>query len=95
MDEEKRVGVTVWDSWDKVSWAMESFFGQGSAFLWDDGWSRKPAYYTVAQVSKSAAANGTRGGMSMGPNSSSHCVSAIVASTCRELQALKKRTCID
>ncbi|KAH7382268.1 glycoside hydrolase superfamily [Pyrenochaeta sp. MPI-SDFR-AT-0127] len=62
IDEKKCVGVTVWDFWDPVSWVPETFPGQGNACLWDDNLNRKPAYYAVADVLRSAAANGTRRG---------------------------------
>lgn len=47
---------------DPVSWVPETFPGQGNACLWDENLNRKPAYYAVADVLRSAAENGTRRG---------------------------------
>ena len=55
VDEERCVGVTVWDFWDPVSWVPSTFPGQGNATLYNSDFSRKPAYYAVADVLKAAA----------------------------------------
>ncbi|KAL6709412.1 hypothetical protein ACN47E_001819 [Coniothyrium glycines] len=59
VDEERCVGVTVWDFWDPVSWVPETFAGQGNACLWDEGLRRKKAYFAVQNV-LAAAGNRTR-----------------------------------
>lgn len=43
-------GVTVWDFEDKYSWIPETFEGQGEADLYNSDYSRKPAYYAVAEA---------------------------------------------
>lgn len=55
VDEEKCVGVTVWDFWDPVSWVPETFPGNGNACLWDENLQRKPAYFAVQDVLVKAA----------------------------------------
>ncbi|KAF3036331.1 hypothetical protein E8E12_006537 [Didymella heteroderae] len=55
VDEKRCVGVTVWDFWDPVSWVPSTFPGQGDADLYDANFTRKPAYYAVADVLKAAA----------------------------------------
>ena len=55
VDEELCVGVTVWDFWDPVSWVPSTFPGQGNATLYNSDFSRKSAYYAVADVLKAAA----------------------------------------
>ncbi|KAF1360816.1 hypothetical protein EJ07DRAFT_164949 [Lizonia empirigonia] len=55
VDEERCVGVTVWDFWDPVSWVPSSFPGQGDATLYNADFSRKPAYFAVAEVLRGAA----------------------------------------
>jgi endo-1,4-beta-xylanase len=61
VDDEKCVGVTVWDFWDPVSWVPETFPGQGDATLYRQNFERKPAYFAVSDVLRAAARNGTRG----------------------------------
>jgi endo-1,4-beta-xylanase len=55
VDEKRCVGVTVWDFWDPVSWVPETFPGNGDATLYRASFERKPAYYAVADVLRSAA----------------------------------------
>lgn len=55
VDEERCVGVTVWDFWDPVSWVPSTFPGQGDADLYNADFSRKPAYGAIADVLKAAA----------------------------------------
>ena len=43
-------GVTVWDFADQYSWIPATFPGEGDADLYNSDWSRKPAYYAVAQA---------------------------------------------
>jgi endo-1,4-beta-xylanase len=54
VDEKRCVGVTVWDFWDPVSWVPETFPGNGDATLYRANFERKPAYYAVADVLRSA-----------------------------------------
>lgn len=52
VDEERCVGVTVWDFWDPVSWVPSTFPGNGNACLWDEKFGKKPAYWAIADVLK-------------------------------------------
>ncbi|EHY53758.1 hypothetical protein HRR83_003972 [Exophiala dermatitidis] len=47
------VGVTVWDFDDQYSWIPSSFPGQGAADLYNADFTRKPAYYAVAEALQS------------------------------------------
>ncbi|KAF2476999.1 glycoside hydrolase [Lindgomyces ingoldianus] len=49
-DTEDCVGVTVWDFWDPLSWVPDVFSGQGVPCLWSANYTKKPAYYAVAEV---------------------------------------------
>ncbi|KAF2183172.1 glycoside hydrolase family 10 protein [Zopfia rhizophila CBS 207.26] len=49
-DTDDCVGVTVWDFWDPVSWVPDVFPGEGVACLWSANYTKKPAYYAVADV---------------------------------------------
>lgn len=40
----KCVGMTVWGISDKYSWIPGVFASEGAALLWDQGYSKKPAY---------------------------------------------------
>ncbi|WP_406448048.1 endo-1,4-beta-xylanase [Streptomyces sp. NBC_00876] len=44
---ERCVGITVWDYTDKYSWVPGTFPGQGSANLYDENLTPKPAYDAV------------------------------------------------
>lgn len=44
------VGVTVWDFYDPLSWVPSTFPGEGDATLLWANYTRKPAYYSVAEV---------------------------------------------
>jgi len=55
VDEKRCVGVTVWDFWDPVSWVPSTFPGQGDADLYNEDFSRKPAYAAVVDVLVKAA----------------------------------------
>lgn len=46
------VGVTVWDFYDPLSWVPSTFPGEGDATLFWANYTRKPAYYSVADVLK-------------------------------------------
>jgi len=50
MQVEKCVGITVWDFDDQYSWIPQTFPGQGSATLYNADFTRKPAYYAVADA---------------------------------------------
>jgi endo-1,4-beta-xylanase len=43
-------GVTIWGITDKYSWVPGTFSGQGSALVWDDNYSKKPAYDAIASA---------------------------------------------
>ncbi|KAI1409461.1 carbohydrate-binding module family 1 protein [Hypoxylon sp. FL1857] len=49
------VGITIWDYTDKYSWIPSVFSGSGAALLWDENYSKKPAYSTVSSVLQAAA----------------------------------------
>ncbi|KAF2200062.1 glycoside hydrolase [Delitschia confertaspora ATCC 74209] len=49
-DAKNCVGVTVWDFWDPVSWVPGVFAGKGNACLWAEDFTKKPAYYAVADA---------------------------------------------
>ncbi|KAF2179477.1 glycoside hydrolase family 10 protein [Zopfia rhizophila CBS 207.26] len=38
------VGITLWGVSDKYSWVPNTFSGEGAALLWDNNYSKKPAY---------------------------------------------------
>ncbi|KAF2502577.1 glycoside hydrolase, partial [Lophium mytilinum] len=44
------IGVTVWDFYDPYSWVPAVFEGQGDATLWWGNFTKKEAYYAVADV---------------------------------------------
>ncbi|KAF4539757.1 Endo-1,4-beta-xylanase A [Lasiodiplodia theobromae] len=44
------VGVTVWDFYDPLSWVPSTFPGEGDATLFWANYTRKPAYYSIADV---------------------------------------------
>ncbi|KAI5860575.1 carbohydrate-binding module family 1 protein [Durotheca rogersii] len=52
------VGITIWDYTDKYSWIPSVFPGSGAALLWDENFSRKPAYSTVSSILRAAATGG-------------------------------------
>ncbi|EOD49145.1 putative glycoside hydrolase family 10 protein [Neofusicoccum parvum UCRNP2] len=54
VDVDACVGVTVWDFYDPLSWVPATFPGQGDADLLWANFTRKPAYYSVADVLRSA-----------------------------------------
>ncbi|KAI0128686.1 glycoside hydrolase superfamily [Xylariales sp. AK1849] len=49
------LGITVWDFTDKYSWIPATFSGQGGACLYDENFSKKPAYTTVSDILAAAA----------------------------------------
>lgn len=49
-DVKRCVGVTVWDFYDPFSWVPSTFPGQGNADLYWANFTRKPAYYSIANV---------------------------------------------
>jgi endo-1,4-beta-xylanase len=55
------VGITVWDFTDKYSWIPSTFSGQGAACLYDDVFSKKPAWTTVSSILAAAATGGAVG----------------------------------
>ncbi|KAI0105618.1 carbohydrate-binding module family 1 protein [Hypoxylon sp. NC0597] len=55
------VGITIWDYTDKYSWIPSVFNGAGAALLWDENFSKKPAYSTVSSVLQAAATKGAGG----------------------------------
>ncbi|KAJ4304709.1 hypothetical protein N0V90_000236 [Kalmusia sp. IMI 367209] len=52
VDASSCVGITVWDFWDPVSWVPDSFPGYGDADLWDEKFTKKPAYYAISDLLK-------------------------------------------
>lgn len=52
------IGITIWDYTDKYSWIPGTFSGQGAACLYDENFSKKPAYSTVSSVLAAAATGG-------------------------------------
>ncbi|KAH7047506.1 glycoside hydrolase superfamily [Macrophomina phaseolina] len=56
VDVDACVGVTVWDFYDPLSWVPSTFPGQGDATLFWANYTRKPAWYSVADVLKRAKA---------------------------------------
>lgn len=44
MEVKRCVGMTIWGVSDKYSWVPSTFNGEGAALLWDNGYSKKPAY---------------------------------------------------
>ncbi|OCL04155.1 glycoside hydrolase family 10 protein [Glonium stellatum] len=38
------IGITIWGVSDKYSWVPNTFSGEGSALLWDNNYTKKPAY---------------------------------------------------
>ncbi|KAI1105702.1 carbohydrate-binding module family 1 protein [Jackrogersella minutella] len=57
---DKCVGITIWDYTDKYSWIPSVFEGAGAALLWDENFSKKPAYTTVSSVLQAAATKGVQ-----------------------------------
>ncbi|KAI1503361.1 family 10 glycosyl hydrolase [Biscogniauxia marginata] len=49
------VGITVWDYTDKYSWIPSTFEGQGAALIYDESYSKKPAWTAVSSVLAAAA----------------------------------------
>lgn len=52
-DTKRCVGVTVWDFYDPYTWILTAgsyFAGQGAADLYYANYTRKPAWYAVANV---------------------------------------------
>lgn len=43
-------GITVWDFADQYSWIPATFEGEGEADLYSADYTRKPAYYAVAEA---------------------------------------------
>ena len=43
-------GVTIWGITDKYSWVPGVFSGQGAALVWDDSYTKKPAYEAIASA---------------------------------------------
>ncbi|KAK1955704.1 family 10 glycosyl hydrolase [Colletotrichum sublineola] len=56
VDNDKCVGVVVWQFTDKYSWIPGTFPGTGDACLFDDAMQPKPAYAAVSEVLKQAVA---------------------------------------
>ncbi|RYP56421.1 hypothetical protein DL771_011902 [Monosporascus sp. 5C6A] len=52
------VGITIWDFTDKYSWIPSVFPGQGAALLYDENFSKKPAWTAVSSVLAAAATGG-------------------------------------
>ncbi|RYP89347.1 hypothetical protein DL769_000102 [Monosporascus sp. CRB-8-3] len=52
------VGITIWDFTDKYSWIPNTFPGQGAALLYDENFSKKPAWTAVSSVLAAAATGG-------------------------------------
>ncbi|KFA66687.1 hypothetical protein S40285_05002 [Stachybotrys chlorohalonatus IBT 40285] len=55
LDVDGCVGVTVWGISDRYSWIPNTFPGQGAALLYDDNYSRKPAWTSVSSLLAAAA----------------------------------------
>ncbi|KAI1881565.1 hypothetical protein JX265_000391 [Neoarthrinium moseri] len=49
------IGITIWDFTDKYSWIPSTFPGQGAALLYDENFSKKPAWTAVSSVLAAAA----------------------------------------
>lgn len=43
-------GITVWDFADQYSWIPATFPGEGEADLYNEDYTRKPAYQAVAEA---------------------------------------------
>ncbi|ORY68567.1 putative endo-1,4-beta-xylanase [Pseudomassariella vexata] len=56
------VGITIWDFTDKYSWIPSTFAGQGGACLYDENFSKKPAWTTVSSILAAAATSTATGG---------------------------------
>ncbi|KAK3936343.1 glycoside hydrolase superfamily [Diplogelasinospora grovesii] len=46
------VGITIWDFYDPFSWVPATFPGQGAALLWNEDFSKHPAYDGIIDVFK-------------------------------------------
>jgi endo-1,4-beta-xylanase len=52
------VGITIWDFTDKYSWVPSTFQGAGEACLYNDDFSKKPAYTAELNVLGGSASGG-------------------------------------
>ncbi|KAH6691484.1 glycoside hydrolase superfamily [Plectosphaerella plurivora] len=52
------IGVTTWGYTDKYSWVPSTFQGTGAALLYDQNFSKKPAWTSVSSVLAAAATGG-------------------------------------
>ncbi|KAH7368400.1 glycoside hydrolase superfamily [Plectosphaerella cucumerina] len=58
LDVDGCVGITIWGYTDKYSWVPSTFSGAGAALLYDQNFSKKPAWTSVSSVLAAAATGG-------------------------------------